>query len=238
MNKLPCFVAHRGYPALYPENSLPGIQAAIQAGARYIEVDIQLSSQHTPYLCHDDDLQRLTGQALYLTHLTDDTIDALTVSYPHCVKYASIPRLTTFCQNLARHPQVTAFIEIKAESIIRFGRQQTINAILSVIATVHTQCALISFDWETIALIKSLQTYKTGWIIEDWTEAQATLATQLQPDYLFSNTHLLPQNLDQLWSGSWRWVIYTVDDYHTALRYAQAGITFIETDTIGTLLTR
>ncbi len=234
---IPYFVAHRGYPALYPENSLPGIQAAIQLGARYVETDIQLSSQLTPYLCHDDNLQRLTGHDIYLTKLKDNEIDILMVPYPNSTKSASIPRLAAFCQLLAQYPQVTAFIEIKSESITRFGLNQTIEAILPIIDTVREQSVLISFDWEAIAQIKSRRLYKTGWVIENWTETQAIMATRLQPDYLFSSIHCLPKKLDQLWSGSWRWVIYTVDDYNTALDYVKAGITLIETDTIGTLLT-
>lgn len=238
---VPCFVAHRGYPALYPENSLVGIQAAILAGARYIEIDIQLSCQLTPYLCHDDDLRRLTGHNVYLTELQDDEIDKLTVSCPDVtysadIKPAPIPRLAEFCQYLVQHPQVTTFIEIKFESITRFGLNKTIDAILPVIEAVHAQCVLISFDWELIALIKSHQMYKTGWIIEHWTDEQSAMAARLQPDYLFSSVRCLPEKLDQLWPGPWQWVIYTVDDYATALDYAKAGITLIETDTIGTLL--
>ncbi|SFU52441.1 glycerophosphoryl diester phosphodiesterase [Nitrosomonas eutropha] len=235
-HNIPSFVAHRGYPALYPENSMPGIQAAIQAGAHYIEIDIQLSCQLTPYLCHDDNLRRLTGYNAYLTELRDDEIDILTIPYPDSTRSAPIPRLAEFCQYLVQHSQVTAFIEIKSESIARLGLSKTIAAILPIIDSVREQCVLISFDWEAIALIKSRQIYRVGWIIEDWTDKQSTMAARLQPDYLFSSIRCLPENLDQLWPGSWQWVIYTVDDYNTAFDYAKAGITLIETDTIGTLL--
>ena len=241
MHGIPYFVAHRGYPALYPENSLVGIRAAVQAGACYVEIDIQLSRQLTPYLCHDDDLRRLTGHHAYLTRLEDDEIDTLTISCsditcPVDTEPAPIPRLTEFCQYLVQHPQVKAFVEVKSESIAQFGLNITMDAILPIIDMVRTQCVLISFDWELIALIKSHQIYKTGWIIEHWTNEQSTMATRLQPDYLFSSIHCLPEKLDQLWPGPWQWVVYTVDDYATALNYAKAGIKLIETDTIGTLL--
>ena len=55
-------VAHRGYPRHYPENTLIGIEAAIRAGAAYVEVDIQLSSDQVPLLYHDSDMQRLSGK--------------------------------------------------------------------------------------------------------------------------------------------------------------------------------
>ena len=41
MNFADHLVAHRGYPARLPENTLPSIKAALQAGARYVEVDVQ-----------------------------------------------------------------------------------------------------------------------------------------------------------------------------------------------------
>lgn len=228
---------------MYPENSLVGIDAAVRAGARYIETDIQLSRQLTPYLCHDNDLKRLTGCDAYLTELADNEIDLLAVPYPDSTSTVSpaapvpISRLAKLSRYLSQHLQVIAFVEIKAESIARFGLGQTMDAILPVIDRVYEQCVLISFDWELMMQIKSRQKYKTGWIIDNWTHEQSAMAKHLQPDYLFSSIHCLPAKLDQLWSGSWQWVIYTVNDYNTALDYAQAGITLIETDTIGTLLT-
>src|SRR5579863_9990648 len=58
---VPTLVAHRGYPARYPENTLLGIQAAVAAGARWFEFDVQLSKDQVPYLCHDDSLARTAG---------------------------------------------------------------------------------------------------------------------------------------------------------------------------------
>jgi len=58
---IPQLVAHRGYPRHYPENTLIGLEAAIAAGARFVEVDVQLSRDRVPVLFHDRDLKRLCG---------------------------------------------------------------------------------------------------------------------------------------------------------------------------------
>lgn len=34
-------VAHRGYAAKYPENTIEACQAAVDAGAKWVEVDVQ-----------------------------------------------------------------------------------------------------------------------------------------------------------------------------------------------------
>lgn len=240
--RTPYLIAHRGYPALYPENSLAGIEAAVRAGACYVEVDIQLSRHRTPFLCHDDHLKRLTGLDIYLTQLDDDKIDALTVPYPDIAhpaamaNTASIIRLSEFCQYLAKWPHVTAFVEIKAESIDRFGLDETVAAISEVVYPVHQQCVMISFEWHSLAMIRKLGMKRIGWVINRWDPEQLAIASDLAPDYLFCGTQNLPQKLNELWPGPWQWVVYTVNDYASALKYVEAGILLIETDTIGTLL--
>jgi len=54
-------IAHRGYSGRYPENTLLAYEAAYQHGARYMELDLQLSSDCVPILHHDVSLKRMSG---------------------------------------------------------------------------------------------------------------------------------------------------------------------------------
>src|SRR5207244_2240185 len=56
---LPDLVAHRGYALRYPENTLVALDAAIRAGAKYVELDVQLSKDGFPVLMHDKTLARM-----------------------------------------------------------------------------------------------------------------------------------------------------------------------------------
>src|SRR6187399_213065 len=58
---LPELVAHRGYAARFPENTLSALEAAIEAGARWVEIDVQLTSDGFPVLFHDRTLERMCG---------------------------------------------------------------------------------------------------------------------------------------------------------------------------------
>jgi len=51
-------VAHRGLQATYPENTALSVQKAIDAGALFVEVDIQLSLDKQPMVYHDISLER------------------------------------------------------------------------------------------------------------------------------------------------------------------------------------
>ena len=54
-------IAHRGYSALYPENTLLAIRSAVDSGANGIEIDIHLTQDHQIILQHDETLDRMTN---------------------------------------------------------------------------------------------------------------------------------------------------------------------------------
>ena len=51
--KPPWFIAHRGYRARYPENTLVAFQAALDAGVQMIELDVALSRDRKLVVIHD-----------------------------------------------------------------------------------------------------------------------------------------------------------------------------------------
>jgi glycerophosphoryl diester phosphodiesterase len=53
-------IAHRGFSAAAPENTLAALRAAIDAGADALEFDLQVTSDGEPVLFHDDTLERTT----------------------------------------------------------------------------------------------------------------------------------------------------------------------------------
>ena len=56
--KFPVLIAHRGYKAKYPENTLVAFEAALNSGAKMIELDITLSKDRSMVVIHDDTLDR------------------------------------------------------------------------------------------------------------------------------------------------------------------------------------
>lgn len=56
------WIAHRGAPLLYPENSLEGLTYAAGLGAYAVECDLRRTRDGVYILFHDPDTLRLTGQ--------------------------------------------------------------------------------------------------------------------------------------------------------------------------------
>lgn len=67
-------VAHRGYSARYPENTVAGALAAIEAGADLVEADVRFSSDGRLFCFHDPDLSRLTGRQVAVAECSSEQL--------------------------------------------------------------------------------------------------------------------------------------------------------------------
>ncbi len=63
-------VAHRGFSAVYPENTAVAMKGGIDVGANGNEMDIRISKDGVLYLNHDGNLKRYTGEDIAPSSLT------------------------------------------------------------------------------------------------------------------------------------------------------------------------
>ncbi|KAK4104128.1 PLC-like phosphodiesterase [Parathielavia hyrcaniae] len=59
--RLPFNIGHRGYKAMFPENSMAAFHGALEAGAHALETDLHLSRDGVVVLSHDATLKRCFG---------------------------------------------------------------------------------------------------------------------------------------------------------------------------------
>ncbi|HNC51749.1 MAG TPA: glycerophosphodiester phosphodiesterase [Accumulibacter sp.] len=71
--RVPRVFAHRCGGALAPENTLAGLHVAARLGLRAVEFDVMLSADGSPWLMHDETLERTTNGSgsMCETHDTD-----------------------------------------------------------------------------------------------------------------------------------------------------------------------
>ena len=72
-------IAHRGYSARAPENTLVALRHAIDARADAVEFDLHFTADREPVLFHDFTLERTSGGRGRLDQLTLDALRALDV---------------------------------------------------------------------------------------------------------------------------------------------------------------
>jgi len=75
----PLVVGHRGVPALHQENTMAGFRRAQSLGIDAVELDVRLTSDGKADVCHDENLERLTGERLMLSKTPWDQIARLRV---------------------------------------------------------------------------------------------------------------------------------------------------------------
>ena len=232
-------VAHRGYPARLPENTLPSIEAALQAGARYIEVDVQLSRDGEVILFHDRELQRLCGQP---GTVHDYSWQELQTFYVHERSYLAdapsditIPLLHDVVAMLQQHPDVTVFIELKRISMEQFGVDAVVQRVLPQLQPIANQAVIISYSLEALQRVRQICDYPIGVVIDDWSKGEQQDIRRLEPEYLFCQLESLPLE-GELVCEDCKLALFECTDPQQAVNLLQRGASLIETFAIGEML--
>jgi glycerophosphoryl diester phosphodiesterase len=227
-------VAHRGAPDAWPENSLSGMRAALEAGAAFVEFDVQLSADRVPMVVHDQELKRVTGRSGRVSRLTHYELRQRSIGEPERLgerfHSETMPDLNAMLALLEDWPSVTVFVEIKRASLRRFGRPAVLEPVLSALKNSPNPMVIISFDGPVLEMARSRSALPIGWVFKPWNESARVEAAQLQPDYLFVRVDRVPEDERPFWPGRWQWVVYDVNSLEEAHALRKRGAHLIETD--------
>jgi len=232
-------IAHRGDNTNYPENSYAGIESALRAGALFVEFDVQMNADKSLVVIHDTDFKRTANNPAYLFETGDAEMRKISVHEPH--KFGErhhttyVSTLDEIMALVARYPKAHAFIEVKRESIWKWGLETFMKPFLKTLERYEPQSTVISFGLDVLEYTKQHSSLKTGFVFYDYQSCNLEIAEKLKPEYMIISHTILPK--EQLWEGSWKWVIYsinTIPDAHKILE--RDDISLIETDDITLLL--
>lgn len=237
---VPLLIAHRGYAKRFPENSLIGIEAALQAGAYAVEFDVQLTRDNTPVVCHDATLLRTGGVDVSVLSSTMSELAPYSVDETERLAGAfhgtPLPTLTQVVDLLRRWADVVAFVEIKEESLKAFGIERTVRAILHVLQPIADRTIIISYESLAIRCARAMGAISIGWVLHHFNNDVRVQATELAPDYLICNHTKIPPTPTPLWPGPWQWALYEITNPEVAMLHAKRGAALIETMAIGEML--
>lgn len=235
----PELVAHRGYAARYPENTLLAIKAAVEAGAKFVEFDVQLTSEQVPVLFHDRDLQRMCGQTGAIHDYTLSQLKKFSVSEFHRFGYKyvnnTITTLAEIADFLSGHPDVTVFVEIKRLALQQFGIETVSEKVLTGITPIRNQAVIISYSLEALAAIRKASEYPVAAVFDKWCDRKQALIQQIKPEYLFTDINELPR-FGKLGYANAHLAVYECTDPVKAIKVHQRGIDLVETFAIAEML--
>lgn len=238
----PEVIAHRGYTAAYPENTLPALRAAMAADAPGIEVDVQFTRDGVPVLLHDHDLLRMAGDSATIDETDLARLRTLSATEPdrfgpdrhRNVPFATLAEGATL---LAATGDATIFVEVKRDSLPRHNLPAAVQSVLEACAPLGERLVVISFDDKVLQEARSLQRgVRVGWVLSGTETADAERAATLEPDFLFCDVRRLPTAAQGLWPGTWHWAVYEINDVGYARDLRERGVACIETANVAEMV--
>ena len=232
-------IAHRGWQRRYPENTLLGIEQALLVGAKHIEIDVQLTADYVPVLCHDQTLERIASSPLNINQCRFDQLVALSAYEPERLgdQFLGTPfsTLSECLTLLADFKDATLYIEVKCESLSTFGPTAVFDAIYVLIQSSNVQCFVISFDIEILELFKQHQWSQVVPVLSSWKQAFAERVQVLNPPLIFCDTKLIPKGRSPF-DFPFPSAFYEVDDIEQARALLSQGASLIETFAIAEMM--
>jgi glycerophosphoryl diester phosphodiesterase len=234
----PWLVAHRGYMQRYPENTWLALQAALSAGACWLEFDVQMCADGHFVLLHDSDFNRTGACPHSAFEVTPEQLQDISVHEPDRFgdRFAplDVTDLDTVLSRLSALPDCRAMVEIKQESLEHWGLEKVMKSLLPKLEALHGQAVLISYSHEALSDARQHSDIDIGWVLSRYDQPHHEQASLLKPEFLICNENKIQQQA--LWPGPWNWMVYDVTEAAQAMQWARRGVEFVETRDIGTML--
>ena len=234
-------VAHRGLQSRFPENTLLSLSKAIEVGAKYIELDVQFSADNLPVIYHDADLQRVSNCSDLVKHIDRETLLTYSAFEPErfgdlfiAEQIAPLEALVSLLQD---NPEVTAFVELKEDSIPHCGRSAMIESVQSILSAVSKRAVIISDDYQLVNIARRAGWPYVGVVLKQFDDMDDPLVIECMPDYLFVEYQFLTEQSGYIAGpSSTKLVVYEVGDAESGKQLVSRGVDMLETFVIDELM--
>ena len=148
--------AHRGFSRIAPENTMPAFQAALDSGADYIELDVQLTRDGQLVVFHDDTIERTTNGRGVLTNYTYKQLQTFSAGAwfgkDEEFKDVKIPLFDDVLELVGR--DILLNIEIKRSGNVNETAEKVVELIEA--HGIVDSCYVTSFSYPALKKVKQL----------------------------------------------------------------------------------
>ncbi len=232
MKNKPLTIAHRGYSAKFPENSLIAFEEAIKSGAQMIEFDVHLTADQDLVVTHDYVLGRIIKPQGEKGHIDDYTLS-------QC-QQMGLPSLKEVL--VLVNKRVALNVELKHETLkspMHYeGMAQKVLDLIDVLD--YRELVIISsFDETVLRTLRSLDSHIALGVLDHTPEinlkcelAKELKAKSYHPHFL----HLNRAIVHQLHSQGLLIYPYTANTYAEFQRLLDLGVDGVITNEVGEFL--
>ncbi len=183
--------AHRGWSKVAPENTLPAFEKALESGADYIELDVQLTKDGELVVFHDDTIERTTDGKGFLTDYTYPELLRLSAGSwygkEHEFDDVKIPRFTEVLDLIG--DDILLNVEIKSHGNVRATAEKVVEILDEYDMTKSVY--VTSFSYQALQRVKELnpkiKTALIAHIAPSTVYSQSEYIDAISVNYLFIN---------------------------------------------------
>ncbi|MGH7462972.1 MAG: glycerophosphodiester phosphodiesterase, partial [Longimicrobiales bacterium] len=234
-------IAHRGYSARAPENTIAALELAVEYGATAIEFDVRTSADGVPVVIHDDSVERTTNGRGKVARLRLADLQKLDAGSWFGRAYAGepIPTLEEVLIVMAGRMD-RIYIELKERSF----KPAVLDGIVDMIDRfgMTEQCVIMSFDWSYLEHVGTRSAFiTTAYLVDNENRfLQALQRAQADGRALVDcNYRILlkaPELTRRAENMDIELAVYTVNDPTVASVLARHGIFRITTNEVEKLI--
>lgn len=227
-------VAHRGFSAQAPENTIPAFELAAQKGYNCVEFDIQLTKDGVWVLSHDEKINRMTdGSGKIKNYTYFDLADFSINNGANYKNYDNLkmPSLDSALETCLKH-ELKPMIEIK--DYTDAGLKSLIGSVID--HGFEKSCYIISFDYAVLEKVHTLNSdveliYLVSKLDEEHLNQclqNSDIGVSFKADFKHNNKDIIKQLKDNE-NNLFCW---TVNEKENLDYYYEAGVRNFVTDKI------
>ena len=227
-------IAHAGFSAIAPSNTLPAYEAAGQSAFWGAECDVQRTKDGVWVLMHDETVDKTTDGTGRIADMTYAEIQELNVDvgsnidqYPN-LKVPTLQEYLDVCKEYGLHP----IIEIKANAPV-----ETMDELASLLLAREDKdmFAIISFGREICVRMKELTPEIPVYYLisfEDVSQEDIDFAVNNHLDGMDIHVFLPDDYVKAVVKSGLDVFVWTIDDLDNAARFYKLGVNAITTNSL------
>ncbi len=229
-------IAHRGFSALGPENTVAAFSAAIQHQANSIEFDVQLSSDGVPVIIHDATVERTTSGYGLVREKTLEQLKALDAGAWFNPKFAGeqIPTLLEALRAI-KVGSLPKFIYVEVKQSHQWAATDIDNLVQTIISEDwKDRCIVACFEEKFLEQVR-FSGITLGYLVNSLETYTQKIRAVAGNAIMLSEYHVLLDNPNLVKSSRSQGVdvvAWTVDSKEDLQRLVDIGVVRIVTNSL------
>ena len=223
-------IAHRGLSSFEKENTM----AAFVAGGNHtyygMECDIHMTKDNVIVVCHDSNLERVSGVDLVIEESTYEEIQQVSlydVKKENKWNYLKVPTFEEYLECCIKYNKV-AVIEFKF-----LFKEEDVYKVLDLIKNKNylQNCVFISFTYENLEFVRKYDaSLKAQFLLVEFKDELINRCIKDQIDIDIHYSALNKERVDYLHENNLLINVWTVDNLEKAEELSLMGVDFITTN--------